>query len=224
MKRVLIASPHLDDAVLSCGQYLAGRPDAVVMTIFAGTPQAETVTTAYDQQCGFGAALEATTSRIEEDKLALAVLGCTECHLPFTDQQYGETNDFKDIVASIRHAIEKLDPEYVVGPLGLIHPDHQTTRDALLEVARGEGFDIPVWLYEDLPGAMLDPDEPGRALATIRAAGFDLERGFIGDGPRWKKMLAVQAYRSQVGLFNTFDIYVTERFWKVSRSDGDERD
>lgn len=221
MKSVLILSPHLDDAVLSAGQYLAGRPDAVVMTLFAGTPQAETVTTAYDQQCGFGTAVEAMASRMDEDKLALAVLGCTDRHMPFPDHQYGEKRKFKDIVASIEQAIEELDPEYIVGPLGLIHPDHQTTRDALLEVARGEEFDLPVWLYEDLPGAQLDANEPGKALDTIREAGFELERGFIGDGPLWKKMLAVACYRSQAGLFSPFDIFGRERFWKVTRRDGD---
>ena len=36
MKPVLVVSPHLDDAVYSAGQFLAGRPGAVVVTMFAG--------------------------------------------------------------------------------------------------------------------------------------------------------------------------------------------
>lgn len=219
MKTVLVLSAHLDDAVLSCGQYLAGRPDAVVLTIFAGTPQAETVTTTYDQQCGFTTAHEATASRREEDKIALAVLGCTARHLDFTDQQYGEHKDETAIRAAVLETVDELDPEYLIGPLGLIHPDHVTTRNILLDLAAST--DVPVWLYEDLPGAQLDPDEPGKALDAVRAAGFDLERGFIGDGPLDKKMLAVHCYRSQVGLFNPFDIYGRERFWKLSRREND---
>jgi len=35
---MLVVSPHLDDAVLSCGRLLAGRPGSVVATVFAGVP------------------------------------------------------------------------------------------------------------------------------------------------------------------------------------------
>lgn len=36
--RLLVVSPHLDDAVLSCGCWLASRPGAAVVTVFAGRP------------------------------------------------------------------------------------------------------------------------------------------------------------------------------------------
>jgi LmbE family N-acetylglucosaminyl deacetylase len=219
MKTVLVLSPHLDDAVLSAGQFLAGRPDAVVMTLFAGVPNAKAVTTTYDQTCGFGSAEEAISSRREEDQEALAILGCTSLHMDLPDSQYGQPKDVDPVMACIKQTIDDLDPEFIVGPLGLVHPDHELAREALLNLA--EYADVPIWLYEDLPGTMLDLQSATNALESVREAGYDVERGFIGDGPHWKKMLAVQAYRSQVGLFNPFEIYIPERFWKLTRREGD---
>jgi len=36
---VLVVSPHCDDAVFSCGDFLVAHPRASVVTIFAGRPQ-----------------------------------------------------------------------------------------------------------------------------------------------------------------------------------------
>ena len=36
LDRVVIVSPHLDDAVLGCGNFMAAHPGAVVVTVFAG--------------------------------------------------------------------------------------------------------------------------------------------------------------------------------------------
>ncbi len=38
LARVVVVSPHLDDAVLGCGQLLAAWPGATVVTVFAGKP------------------------------------------------------------------------------------------------------------------------------------------------------------------------------------------
>ena len=38
LRRVLVVSPHLDDAVLSCGHLLAGAEQAMSLTVFAGRP------------------------------------------------------------------------------------------------------------------------------------------------------------------------------------------
>jgi hypothetical protein len=34
----VVLSPHLDDAVLSVGRFLAANPGTVVITVFAGIP------------------------------------------------------------------------------------------------------------------------------------------------------------------------------------------
>ena len=38
LERVVVVSPHLDDAVLGCGRFLAVHPGATVVTVFAGNP------------------------------------------------------------------------------------------------------------------------------------------------------------------------------------------
>src|SRR5262249_20683360 len=38
LARVIVISPHPDDAVLSCGRFLAAHPGVQVVTVFAGVP------------------------------------------------------------------------------------------------------------------------------------------------------------------------------------------
>ena len=58
MRAVLAISAHLDDAVLSAGQFIAGRPDCVIATVLAGTPSTKAVLTAYDAKTGFKSAAD----------------------------------------------------------------------------------------------------------------------------------------------------------------------
>lgn len=65
MKKMLLVSPHFDDAVLSAGQFMADRPDAEVVTVFGGFPvTSERIKTPYDEKCGFKNAQDAVASRI----------------------------------------------------------------------------------------------------------------------------------------------------------------
>ena len=48
----VVLSPHLDDAVLSVGRFLAASPGTVVITVFAGIPGGLGLTR-YDRSCGF---------------------------------------------------------------------------------------------------------------------------------------------------------------------------
>ena len=61
MQPALIVSPHLDDAVLSVGQVMAGRPDMTVATVFSGVPRrcGPGDLTTYDRDCGFTSAAKA---------------------------------------------------------------------------------------------------------------------------------------------------------------------
>src|SRR5436853_287558 len=53
LETMVAISPHLDDAVLSCGQLLAARPGSVVITVFAGMPRDGSQQTDWDRRCGF---------------------------------------------------------------------------------------------------------------------------------------------------------------------------
>jgi LmbE family N-acetylglucosaminyl deacetylase len=113
MRAALVISPHLDDAILGAGQFIAGRPDCVATTVFAGTPAAQAVLTSYDDKCGFSSAAEATDARRAEDLEALSVLQAKAVHLDFVDSQYGGKLKITALVKQLRELVDKLDPEFV---------------------------------------------------------------------------------------------------------------
>jgi LmbE family N-acetylglucosaminyl deacetylase len=215
MRSVLVISPHLDDAVLSAGQFLAGRQDAIVATVLAGKPKDPLLQTAYDKTCGFTSSQEAVETRREEDHRALAYLGATAEHLEFLDSQYG-TTDFDALTRVIRGLLDVHKPEMLIGPLGLVHPDHKMVRNAVLLAAHD--FDGPAYLYEDMPSRVLYPEEVLEVRDELEDRGFQPHKEFIGDGPIARKILAVWQYRSQIQLpeFQNEHCYlVPERFWRV---------
>lgn len=207
MKPVLVVSPHLDDAVLSCGQFMAGRPGCVIVTVFAGAPDPGVVT-AYDRKCGFATSAEAVESRRGEDHQAAAMLNATVEHLQFLDSQYRDSDPDPAAISVAIHQVAAITkPEFVIGPLGLVHPDHQIVGDAV-RALRG-----PVYLYEELPYRITAPDAAAARLDHDRTR---VERAFIGDGPLHRKLSAAWCYRSQMRLpefDNPAMFTVPERFW-----------
>jgi LmbE family N-acetylglucosaminyl deacetylase len=112
--------------------------------------------------------------------------------------------------------IDELDPEFVLAPLGLVHPDHVAVREAVIEAMTER--ETPLWLYEDLPARVHHPDSVVEALNELTAAGYESELGFIGTGSIAKKMDALWCYRSQMGLpdfENRHCLLVPERFWEL---------
>jgi LmbE family N-acetylglucosaminyl deacetylase len=216
MRAVCVISAHLDDACLGAGQFIAGRPDCVVATVFAGPPPQSSVLTAYDAKTGFKSAAEATEARRAEDLEAMSVLQAKAVHLDFIDSQYGGKLKVTTLVKQLGELVDALDPEFVVGPLGLVHSDHEMVRDAVLEVT--SEATRPVWLYEDLPYRVAAPEAVPAALDVLRGRGYELQLGFIGTGPIDKKMDALWCYRSQMGLpdfENRHCLLVPERFWEL---------
>lgn len=147
--RLLIVSPHLDDAVLSCGALLAGRPGAVVCTVFAAAPRAA-MQTEWDSQSGFSDSSVAIRARIREDEQALAVLGAVPVHLPFCDAQYHESPSRQVLVDTLSRTVAEVGPSTLLIPLGLFHSDHVHVSDACLELLeRNRGLDT--YAYEEVP-------------------------------------------------------------------------
>ena len=215
MKKVLLLSPHFDDAVLSAGQFLAGRPDCDVVTVFAGFPT-EDYLTPYDEKCGFKTSKEAVTARRLEDKNALALLKANPIHWKYADSQY--SNSFWDIGSSIlidiANIIHDNDYEFVLCPLGIGHGDHKQVSDYVLQLVKEGAIKCPVYLWEDLPTRVVYPEE---AFERIQELGLT-EREFIGDGPIANKIRSLTCYTSQIGtgILDPYVMYVPERFWRVN--------
>lgn len=227
MPPFVVVSPHLDDAVLSCGRLLAGNPDVLVVTVFAGNPGMQAAPTPWDAECGFGPGDDVVAARRAEDTAALSILDARPVWLDLLDEQYREVRwrrlpgrsaiarrrgPGRALVAEVAAAIARALPPHVpvVGPLGLIHHDHRAVAEAMAMVRR----DDPVrqwWVYADIPYEGRAGDEVER-----QTAGFEPGLpGPLGDAGRRRQALA--AYSSQLrGLEPEWPLIERpERFWRV---------
>lgn len=210
MKRVLVVSTHLDDAILSAGQFIAGRSGNVdVLTVFSGIPMEKGLLTAYDKKNGFKNSKDAMVVRRQEDTEACLLLNARPIYTEYLDSQYTEDATF-DWVADLLELITMHKYEMVLAPLGLKHPDHILVANSVSMLGLSN-----LYFYEDLPHRVTHPE-----LVFERLDHFGLKRNkpvFIGDGPIADKVRALWCYRSQMrrGDLNPYNLYVPERFWKV---------
>jgi LmbE family N-acetylglucosaminyl deacetylase len=154
LDRIAIVSPHLDDAVLGCGNFMAAHPGAVVVTVFAGNP-AEYPTSPmrkWDVQSGFAPGDDVMETRRHEDDAALGLLDAKPVHLEFVEHTYnpGDRPVAPDVlVDALAPALAALDPTLVLAPFGLANPDHDVTHRACMLARERLGPRVSVWLYED---------------------------------------------------------------------------
>jgi len=213
----LYLSPHLDDAVFSCGGLIweqASRRDEVqVWTICAGDPPPLPLS-AYAQGLHdrWGTGQGGAAPRRAEDVLACRRLGARYRHFSIPDAIYRRnpedgkplyTSDedlFRALPASEYGLVEQLadqlkellPPEcQLVCPLALgNHVDHQLVRAAV------ESTGLPLWYYADLPYVLRAGGPPDDLVAGIQACTFQVT-GFGLDA--WVESAA--AYGSQIGTF-----------------------
>lgn len=205
--KVLVISPHLDDAAWSCAGILE-RHDATVVTICAGVPPAGIEPTQFDQRAGFVDAQEAMMARREEDERAMAALGCKVHHLDYLDVAYA-TGQRLDTAVFVELQAARVRNEVVVGPLGLRHPDHQVIATAF---RRGVlDLHLPAWVYEELPYAYAWPEYLAAALKLARVSETTITRR-----PGDKKEAAVAAYHSQIRGAHRDAIFAPERYHRMS--------
>jgi LmbE family N-acetylglucosaminyl deacetylase len=220
-QRILVVSPHLDDAVFSCGGLIAGAQEATVVTLFAGLPeQADTRQTEWDGTCGFAHAREAIERRRGEDKRAMAILQAHPVWLDFCDHQYGASPGVSELAAALLEVIERTAPDAVLIPAGLFHSDHELAHRAAMLARRDRGQGE--WLmYEDALYRHLDGVMQRRLLALfnerIAATPVPIDtQSHLG-----AKVEAAQCYVSQLkglsapGRPGYADLVIPERYWRL---------
>lgn len=223
-----ILSPHLDDAVLSLGQYLAAWPHqqpVQVVTVFAGQPADPTFLSDYDEATGFPSSYHAMNTRRHEDLSAMRVLGAKAVHLHLLDQQYRE-RDLEHLPVAERAAVRSwqvldcvrafIDPTRLLfAPLGIGHPDHRL----LSWAAEHSGAEL-VLFYEELPYRVLSPEQVSERLADLEAEGWSLEPWPVPRGELALKREAISRYRSQFPNGADDDaghcLQVPERVWRAT--------
>lgn len=169
----LYLSPHLDDAVFSCGGLMAmqdarGEPISV-LTLFAGDPPDYRISNfAAELHARWGKAGPPIAMRRAEDRLACGRLGASVVHLEFPDAIYrvddadrslypnseslfaGVDPEDDDLLEQLVQALSEIDfgEATVYCPVALgNHVDHLLTRQA------AERLGWPLVYYADMPYA-----------------------------------------------------------------------
>lgn len=230
-----VISPHLDDAVFSCGSLIAAASDAVVITVLAGMPDADAPLPDWDRAAGFASASQAVANRRREDARGLGMLGARPEWLQFLDGQYGKRNDPESLMAGLAASPALKRGGTVVAPMGLFHSDHMLVSHACMllratimqmeTAGAGAATDDsaptpPVqWLfYEDAIYRRLPGMVQSRLLGWWQAGLLASPVHFPTASWHASKMSAVEAYESQLPLFNPgqlADIGAPERYWSL---------
>jgi LmbE family N-acetylglucosaminyl deacetylase len=138
LERIVIVSPHLDDAVLGCSHLMSAHPGVTVVTVFAGRPREyPTPMERWDSICGFVEGDEVHVARRAEDAAALAVLDANPVWLDFVEHSYLPRAEWprpEDVVETLTTTIAGLAPTAVFAPFGLANPDHGCTHEAAMLV------------------------------------------------------------------------------------------
>lgn len=226
LERTLIVSPHLDDAVFSCGQLLAAHPGSTVVTVFAGIPEPDTPASEWDRRCGFTSAAQAMAQRREEDRIALSLLEARPVWLDFLDSAYAAAPAPDEVARALQQVLLELAPDTVLFPLGLFHADHLLTHEAAqraalaLPEARCAVYEDA--LYRGLKGLLQQ-----RLMALAQEGVCLTPLRLKSEGSAALKAHAVQAYASQLRAFGPGgydDTEAPERCWCIARAADEEGD
>jgi LmbE family N-acetylglucosaminyl deacetylase len=212
VSRIVAVSPHLDDAVFSCGGTLARHAaqghDVLLLTVFtASVPDPQGFALACQTDKGIGPEIDYMALRRAEDQAAAAALGLAGAihaglpeapHRGYDDAAalFGELRDDDPAVglatAVLQTALARIEPDLVLAPLGVGgHVDHVAVDRAL------DALELHGRLrWVDLPYAIRDP---GAADAALDAAGAPPVLVPIGDALA-RKLDACAAYGSQLGF------------------------
>jgi LmbE family N-acetylglucosaminyl deacetylase len=221
----LVISPHFDDAVLSCGHWIGAHPGTVVATVCSGDPgPGVPASQGWDAKAGFQTGSDAANARQAEDLAALNVLRGEQRLLGYLDAPYrsGELLDEVGLEETVVALLDELQPSCCLVPLGLFHPDHQSTGRAA-RAALKRRSDCTAIAFRDLPYAFM-PDHPSLeadGLALLQAEGMRvLEFPVTAPLSKDVKKSAVKCYPTQLRLLNkrlwkrTLELS-SERFWRL---------
>jgi LmbE family N-acetylglucosaminyl deacetylase len=224
--RIVVVSPHFDDAAMGAGHLLASYPDTTVVTVLAGRPPAyPDPPSEWDALGGFVAGDDVVAARRLEDLAALEVLESDHRWLEFSDHQYLDPPDRPtpaEVAPALGEVIRQIGPTAVFVPMGLGNPDHVMVHEASLLV-RDEQPD-PVWFcYEDhgykhIPGLLA-----WRVARLLRSHPWPTPAIVPHVPDEERKRRAIFCYTSQIpplenehALTARLEAPVPEQFWRLA--------
>lgn len=175
--KIIFISPHLDDVILSCGEFVAKlrntKREVLVITIFSGTPMSENISHAaklFHDSCNLGD--NAMHFRKNEDEKAMKLLDVEYIHIGeleslyrkntdgtykyneiehiFTTDTSNEIDTIKCLSSKIENIFANMNIDKIYIPLGIgNHIDHVITRKSIENIA--SKFFFKKYYYEDTP-------------------------------------------------------------------------
>jgi LmbE family N-acetylglucosaminyl deacetylase len=230
LERIVVVSPHLDDAVLGAAHLLYTYPGTRVVTVFAGSPSSYPAEpTPWDASGGFSAGDDVAALRRLEDTAALELLGSVPVWLDFVDHQYlrpDERASAEDVAHVLKEAVTRCSPTAVFLPMGIANPDHVTTHDGGLLVRSElcESGAVTAWFcYED-SGYKHIPGLLAWRVSKLFRSGLWPTPSTVPVDPDMKiKRRAIECYTSQLpplrddhALEERLKANVPEQFWRLA--------
>jgi LmbE family N-acetylglucosaminyl deacetylase len=226
LERIVVLSPHFDDAALGASLLLLHHPGSTVITIMGGRPPAyPDPVSPWDSLGGFHVGDDVVAVRREEDRAAMQVLGAEPVWLDFVDHQYlapEQRATVADMVSGLEEAILAARPTAVFAPMGLANPDHVVTHKAAMAV-RDHHPELGWFCYEDhgykhLPGLL------ARRVAKLFTSGRWPTPAIVPiDTDHQAKRKAIWCYTSQIppleqdhALSARMEANVPEQFWRIA--------
>src|SRR5689334_6701394 len=126
LERLLVVSPHYDDAVLGSAHLVDAAGAALVVTVFGGRPaRPPKRVTSWDRRCGFTPDDDVLAIRREENAQAMAELDVDARDLDLVDRQYRRHRCRPDdVTTALAPVVAGWRPTTVALPLGIGHSDH----------------------------------------------------------------------------------------------------
>jgi LmbE family N-acetylglucosaminyl deacetylase len=133
--RVVVVSPHLDDAVLSLGATMAHAVESgarvEVLTVFGCEPASSAPTDEWDRKSGFTTEGDAAKQRRNEDRQACSILGVAPRWFDFGAQPYERHASIEEVGSAVAAATAGADTVLIPG-YPLAHADHAALSSELL--------------------------------------------------------------------------------------------
>jgi LmbE family N-acetylglucosaminyl deacetylase len=201
--RLVVISPHLDDAILSLGATIAHAVESgakvEVLTVFAYEPGSAAPTDDWDRKSGFATEGEASQQRRIEDRDACSLLGVAPRWFDFSASPYRRRASMAEVVATVVAATAGADTILIPG-FPLQHADHAALTNALLS----HGLNCrSLGLYAEQPYSFdlsATPAGPVAAMpaAAVRSGAMTWQHARAESRHRKLKLRAVQQYQSQL--------------------------
>lgn len=196
--KFLVIQPHLDDAFFSLTEtamtWVEDGHEVMLATVFGGIP--EPGAERYGKHCTMWEEYQQAIMRGPFLHLAAALL--------LDDAARTDQLMLNDVKRFVDRQVRDCDPDVLVMPIGIHHPDHRVVADAEPALVRARR-----WYYEELPYFVTHPELSGPTLRH----GWSFQR----EGSRnhlAAKQRICRLFASQMGETEERCLWAPERVWR----------